>query len=200
MGTGNFYYKNASKVFAINMNGERPVVDEDGNETDEMETSYPEQWECEDTRDNIQEQMKSNTKYRYQSVDGYNHDAPRSFPSVFIGSWSTDKDYAGVNIQCSITAMSNSGYYEGACLDWEVHCYVASNERDEVDAEDLEYYGTAKPGISKRIAQYANKWLDVVKEQMILDLEQLFEQNCEITLKRIATASNGETFYQKVEA
>ena len=86
MGTGNFYYQNASKVYAICMNREMPVLDEEGNETDEMEDYYPEEWEVNDTLEYIQEEMKSKD-YNFCPLDGLNNDAPRSFPSRNIGEW-----------------------------------------------------------------------------------------------------------------
>lgn len=197
MGTSNFYYKNASKVFAINMSREVPVLDDEGNETDETETQHPEQWECQDTLDYIAEQMEG-AEHNFNRVTGWNNDAPRSFPSTFIGKWWMEKSYAGVPIEVQIIATANSGYYEGACLDYDIKTFVSGNEYDEVDPCDLSYHGNINNGLAKIIAPKANKWIEETKEQLSNDLEKLFAEVCGIVLEKVATFSNGETVYKQV--
>lgn len=195
MGTSNFYCTNASKVFAVCMNREVPVLDDEGNETGETTTEAPEQWEIQDTIDNIREQMKTD-QYKYYKDEGWDSSAPRSYSSMKIGCWCISKEYAGVEIYLTIEASLNFGYYEGACLDWEFNIHVNGSEADEVEADDLSYYGTVNSGLAKRIARYANNWVNKIKEQMVNDLEKIFEEMSEIKLKRVATFSNGETIYE----
>ena len=195
MGTSNFYYTNASKVFAVCMNREVPVLDDEGNETGETTTEAPERWEIQDTIDNIREQMKGD-KYTYYKDEGWDSSAPRSYPCMNIGRWCVSKEYAGVEIYLTLRASLNSAYYEGACLDWEFDIQVNGSEVDEVDAEDISYYGTVNSGLAKRIAGYANNWVSKTKEQMVNNLEKIFEEMSEIKLKRVATFSNGETIYE----
>jgi hypothetical protein len=94
--------------------------------------------------------------------------------------------------------MANSGYYEGACLDYAIQYYVAGNEVDEVDEDDLSYYGSCNNGLAKIIAPKANAWLEKTKDEITNDLEEVFSKSCGIELRPIATFSNGETIYEPV--
>lgn len=197
MGTSNFYYKNASKVYAICMNDEQPVLDDDDKETDEMETRYAESEDYDDTMDYIREKMQEVKEYNFNELSGTPNHNSRSFPGSLIGQWSIEKTYAGVSVEVIIIACSRSGYYEGACLDWYIDTYLAGNENDEIDADDLEYYGKVNAGMSKIITPKANKWIDTMKDKMADDLEKVFAQCCGIELEVVATFSNGETIYKK---
>lgn len=197
MGASNFYYRNASKIYTVLMNMEVPVLDDEGNETDETETQYADEWELQDTIDGIVDRMKENSSYGFNHLKGWDNSAPRSYPVRLIGSWSIEKYYAGVSIEVIITATMNSGYHEGACLDWTIQTYVSGYERDEVEQNDLTYYGNVNEGLSKIIAPKANKWLDTMKEKMSNDLEKVFSETCGIELKAVGTFSNGETVYSK---
>ena len=197
MGTGNFYYKNASQIFAICMSREVPVLDEEGEETDEMEYQSSELDDINDTLSYIADTMEENKSYYFRRLEGWDHDNPRTFDGNFIGSWSIEKQYAGVSIEAIITAKANSGYYEGACLDFNIETFVAGNERDEVEEDDLTYYGTINKGLAKILAPKANAWLINAKDKLCNDLELLFGNVCEVKLKRVATFNNGETIYEK---
>lgn len=198
MGTSNFYYKNASRVYAIGMNYEANKIDDDGNETDEKETVYPDEWEIMDELDNIQENMKG---YEYgftERVSSYPE--LRSFPSSPIGTWYIEKQYAGVWIEVHLSVVANSGYYEGACLDYITQLYMGGNEIDEMNADDLAYYSDKiNIGLAKSILKHVNKWIDKTRTQMEADAEKLFAEMCGIELSPIATFSNGETIYKQVK-
>ena len=46
MGTSNFYNKNASRVYVVLESYESPILDENGDETDELETVCPDSTDC----------------------------------------------------------------------------------------------------------------------------------------------------------
>lgn len=198
MGTSNFYYKNASKVYAICMNSEQPKLDDDGNETEEMETVYAEQEDYNDTRDYVAEKMKEVEGYNFSTLSGSPNNDLRSFEGSLIGQWSIDKTYGDVNVEVIIVACSRAGYYEGACLDWYIDTYICGYENDDINADDFEHYSDKmNAGMAKIIAPKANKWIETMKDKMAADLEKVFAECCGIELEVVATFSNGETIYKK---
>ena len=200
MGAANFYRRNASKVYAICMGYEDSVFDDDGNETDEKEYRQPETWEVQDTLENIRERLTEVETFDTETLDGWDNDAPRSYPVMKLASWSKRRVFAGVDLEVEIIATANSGYHEGACLDYMVKTYVAGPEFNTVDLEDLAYYGDkVNKGLSKALAPHANAWLESTVKEVSSEMEKLFDKICGITLCHVATFSNGEAIYEAVK-
>lgn len=98
MGTNNFHYVNTSMCFAVLM------TDDEGNS--------PEQWEWDDVQYEMIELFKETFSHVHRG--GTDNHELRSFPSRCVvqgmcpvtGNW--------------ITAVLRSGYYDGACWDWDI--------------------------------------------------------------------------------
>lgn len=153
--------------------------------------------EVQDTIDNIRERLTEVDTFDTESLDGWDNDAPRSYPVTLLGKWSKRRVFAGVDLEVEIIATANSGYHEGACLDWTAKTYVAGHHYDTVDPEDLAYYGDkVNKGLSKALAKHANKWLETTVAEVSTEMEKLFDNICGITLNHIGTFSNGEAIYE----
>lgn len=198
MGTSNFYYKNASRVYAICMNYEQPKLDDDMNETDETETVAPEEYEIKDRLDYIREKLIEGKKFKPVSLDGWDSNSPRSFPATYLAQWSSEKSFNDISVEIILQATANSGYYEGACLDWSLKTYVGGLETDVdyIKEDDFRYSDDANVGLATIMMKHAVKWLNKTTSEMTSDIEKIFEDVCEIKLRHIATFSNGETFYE----
>jgi hypothetical protein len=184
MSTGNFYYKNASHVFAICMN-------EDGEGMEE--------WQVNDELDYIKSEMENVKGFTFYPGKDWRNDGLRSYPSKNIGELRKEKSYGGVSCEVVIEAFATSGYYEGACLDWEIKVLLEGNECDEPDPSDFSYYGrNINTGMGKILAEKANKWIENTKEEMITELENVFTKVATYNLRCLGHASNGEAFYQKI--
>jgi hypothetical protein len=205
MGTSNFYYRNASKVFAIGLNYEQPILDEDGNETDENENVSCESFEYEEQIENVKYHMEENKgKFHFSDYEQKSQLDNRNFCASYVGSLSANKNFGDVNIDVQINAFSRAGYYEGACLDWELCVNVDGNGNDSDDIEDVTYFventssRNMNDGMLKIQAKNAQKWANKISDELIAAVEKSFEISSTCFV-RVATFSNGETIYQKCE-
>ncbi len=203
MSTNNFYYRNASKVFAIGLDYEQPMLDDDGNETDENENVSCESWEYEEQIENVQYHMEQNKgKFTYSDYEQKSQLDNRNFCASFVGSLSIAKNFGDVNVDVQLNCFSRAGYYEGACLDWELNINVDGNDSDDID--DVTYFVentssyNMNEGMLKIQAKNAQKWANKIKDELIAAVEKSFE-NSSTCFVRVATFSNGETIYQKCE-
>ena len=201
MGTSNFYYKNASKVFAIGFNYEHPILDDDLNETGETEVVECEQFEWDEQIDAVKEEIKNNkSDFYYSESEKVSKLDNRSFPASFIASLSASKQFGDNFVEIQLNCFSRSGYYEGACLDYETEIFMDNFETDDV--EDVlfgfqysNYFGI-NVGMGKIQARNAQKWAKKTHAKMVEIIEKSF-QNTSASFQKIATFSNGETIYQK---
>lgn len=173
MGTGNFYNKNASRIFAF--------------ETEE-------EFDYEDNVDNIRYALKEKG---FDEEDGYENGL-RSFSGRYIASKTVSKDYHGMEVSATIKAICRSGYYSGANVDWELEYQYESQNTDEVNAdyiaEELERYYDVKRGMALIQGKNAAKWLEKAGQALVDELEAVLEA---YTTPLVVTArfSNGETWY-----
>ena len=207
MGTSNFYYRNASKVFAIGLDYEQPILDEDGNETDEMESVSCETWEYDEQRDYIFELLKE-----FHGKNGFDvfQNERRSqldnsnFSAGYIATISKQKYFGDVNCDVEINCFYRCGYYEGACLDWEIVADFEGITYDKRDVDVLDifaesvYTRTMNAGMLKIQGTNAQKWFDKTINEMINIVEDCFTKGS-TTFQRVATFSNGETIYEKCD-
>lgn len=204
MGTSNFYYRNASKVFAIGLDYEKNVIDEDGNETNETENVSCESYEYEEQIENVQYNLQENKgKFSYSEYETKSQSDNRNFSASFIASLSTNKSFGDVNVEVEINCFSRSGYYEGACLDWELNINVDGTTEDDVDCiqscfVDRYTYSDMNAGLLKIQGKNAQKWANKIKNEIVEVVEKSFELSSTCFV-RLATFSNGETIYQKCE-
>lgn len=195
MATSNFYNRNASKVFAVLMNYEQPVLDENDQETDEMETVVPDEWEYDDFIDNLQDAL-----IEKEYCDRNHSDNERNYSGRVIAERYTDQSFHGMTVEVNIKAIIRSAYYEGANLDWEIDYiydgYTFDELPDEAELkEHLEYYG-ANAGMATIQSRNAHIWMQRQAEALIAELEKVFEEHSQ-PLNVVARFSNGETMYAK---
>lgn len=203
MGTSNFYYKNASRVYAICMSRECDVLDEDGNETGETEYRSPESYECEDTLEFIRESILESGGDYYNWAKS--RSSLRSYEGGYLGSLRSIKQYGDINIEMYVHAFYRIGYYEGACLDWELEIMVDGIEcDDDIDwAHDMVYdgrYSSMSSGLKAMLAKKAENWMRSESDRLSDAMEKVFDETSEVKMRKVATFSNGETIYEKIES
>ena len=195
MGASNFYNRNAKNVYAVLMDYEDVVFDEDGNETEETQMVACESWDYDNLVDYVTELMDEQKVFNsVDRVEFYNN---RNYEATGIKSLVAYKSFGDVEVEVLLTAVVRSGYYEGANLDWEINYYAGSGYIDEVDfLYDFERLYDNQ-GMAKIQCRNAEKWATKVGEQMIEELERIFTQVSK-PLEVVARFSNGETIYKEV--
>ena len=202
MGTNNFYYRNTSKAFVICENYEQPVLDDDGNETDETTTVCPESWECEDELENITSSLKEQKgKFEYHKyTDLRSEHENRNFPSTYIGTLYTTKNYGDIQCEVEINCFARSGYYEAACLDYETKITVDNESFYDETPDMLDIFLSCSPkfnnGMLKIQGGNCEKWCDKTQSEMKEQIEKVFE-SVSNTYRKVGSFSNGETIYEK---
>ena len=198
MGASNFYNKNASNIFAVLLNYEQPLTDDEGNELEETETVSPESWEYDDFKSNFTYEMKE--RFGNDFVKGGADDHDRNYHGTALGRVMIDKDYMGVTLEIELTAMLRSAYYEGANLDWELTFYVDGYEHDDLVGalEEWEYQASKdfNLGLVRANKNKVERWLSQTKDSMVERLETLFKEHSEHSLRVVGRFSNGETIYE----
>jgi hypothetical protein len=195
MGTSNFYNANASKIFAVLMPYETPVLDEDFNETDELEIRECDEFDLEDLVYSITNDMKElgdNLYYHFKNKKSFDD-------SRYLGSLIKEKVFDDMNVIVSINAFLRSGYYEGANLDWE--CEISIDDDKEVffdnrydELKDI-YYILKNKNKNPRVTKSINNWVVKTKTSLIEKMESIFAKNSSRQLTVCAKFCNGETIY-----
>lgn len=185
MGTNNFHYKNASKCYVVM---DSYIDDETG------ETVYPEQCQYQDFINNFRDEP-------YIEVIGVTDRYElRSYNSTYLGSMGVSRPVKGCDdVQVCIHAFARDGYYEAACLDWQIEYRFndAIEPGCENWAEDLTYYYDYNAGMAKIQAVNISKWIAKVEQDLINRMEALFEK-VSTPHDKVAQFSNGETLYSKL--
>jgi len=203
MGTSNFYNVNASKIFAVLMPYETPVLDENFNETDELETLECDEFDLEYLIDSIINDMRElGDDLYYDFKDKRSLKELRSFPSSYLGSLTKEKVFDDMNVLVYVHAFLRSGYYEGANLDWE--CDISIDDDKEVffdnkydELKDI-YPILSDKNKNTRLIESIDNWIKETKSSLIEKMESVFEKNSEQYVV-VARFSNGETIYEKIE-
>jgi len=198
MGTSNFYNKNASKYFAVLMDSEQPVLDDEGNETEETEIHTVEDYEVDDFIEYIHEKL---TESKFENWIPtkliWEKDSNRNFEGRILGELSEEKKYGDVWAKVEIEVIMRNGYYEGANLDWNIKFLLDGNEVDEdCIREDFVWNSDLNTGLATMVAQKAEKWMSNKRGELISEIERIFTEISE-PLVKVATFSNGETIYSK---
>jgi hypothetical protein len=201
MATNNFHNKNASKIYAVLMNREQPILDDEGNETDETEYVYADEWECEDLLSNVKSEMETLAK-KHKTISfhkGGNADFLRSFDGSIIGSFWASKDYLGIDCEVEVAAVLRSGYYEGANLDFEITYKVNGYDYEDYMAEwEYSANNNHKKGLVNIQYNNVSNWFENTADTLINELESIFENFTEIKLVKQGQFSNGEAIYSKI--
>jgi hypothetical protein len=196
MGASNFHYVNASRCFSICESYEMPVLDDDGNETDETETFYPDSDDFDCEIDNIKSILKEAGE-SFWGVETRSREELRSYPTTFIGTIYRQKSFGDIEVGIEVHCFARSGYYQGACLDYEVQLKIDGYEVDDVE----EHFKTANSSMNEGMltiqAKNAEKWASKAEAELANVAEAVFAK-CSTQYTKVATFSNGETIYQKV--
>jgi hypothetical protein len=173
MATSNFYNKNASKIFASEIENEFDYDDLIDN------VSY-------DIQDKHNSYYVTNKKYI---------DNGRYLKYSLVESVSYKDDTL---IEVFINPIIRSGYYSGANLDYEYEYYFEGEEvYDPADIQDyLEYRLGYSEKKATKISDSRFKRLERIKNKLSKQLENIYESH---TTPLVVTArfSNGETIYSK---
>lgn len=196
MGASNFHYVNASRVFSICESYEIPVLDDDGNETDETEYFYPDSddFECEVA--NIKSLLKESGE-SFWDVETRSREELRSYPTTFIGTIYRSKTFGDVEVEVEIHCFARSGYYEGACLDYEVQMTIDGYDVDDVQKRFKTANSFMNEGMLTIQSVNAEKWAYKTETELTTIVEEVFAK-CSTQYTKVATASNGEAFYHKI--
>ena len=202
MGTSNYYKINASKIFAICESYVQSKYDEEGNETGETEVYSPDEWEYNENLNNINERLIEKLKdFNFIEKNVISQHENRNFPSRYIGTFYKTATFGDINVDVEINCYSRSGYYDGACLDWELNICLDNNECDSTDSvfETFVYNCcsfTMNKGMLVIQGKNCDKWVNKTKDTMIELIESVYEE-CSTPLKVVSRASNGETIYER---
>ena len=201
MGTNNFHKTNATKYYAVLMDYEQPVLDDDGNETSETETVSCQDFDYENEldyiNDMVQELCKAKT-YLYNE-NGFCSSELRSYPVKELGVVSNYKRFGDMEVAVRISLLLRNGYYEGSNLDYELQYEFVDNgnEYDEPDfTDDFQYHSRMSKGLATIQAKNAEKWAKKAMETLINDIEAMYEK-ISMPLNCVARFSNGEAIYEK---
>ena len=226
MATSNFARGNTSKVFAVLMNTEETFKEcsecghkhydyeysldtlnecENGCEGatfSEEETEYrsAESYEYDDfkeyLRETAEEEIKELKNIWYKEESGSDND--RNYCATDLFSFNTSKMFGDIEVEVSIIGQIVSAYYEGASLDFAVEFNDEEYTNDEPDFEWLfEYQSEMNKGLQVLQNRNAIKWAEKTKTELIELIEEVFTKVSQ-PLNVLGTASNGETFYEKV--
>ena len=224
MATSNFSIGNTSKVFAVLMNTEETFKEcsECGHKhydfeynsesfknltccegaTLEGQTEYrsAESYEYDDfkeyLRETAQEEIKELKNIWYKEESGSDND--RNYCATDLFSFNTSKMFGDIEISVKVIGQVVSAYYEGASLDFAVEFNDEEYTNDEPDFEWLfEYQSDMNKGMQVLQNRNAIKWAEKTKTELIELIEEVFTKVSQ-PLNVLGTASNGETFYEKV--
>ena len=224
MGTSNFARGNTSKVFAVLMDTEETFKEcsECGQKhydfeysaesfknltccegaTFEEETEYrsAESYEYDDfkeyLRETAEEEIKELKNIWYKEESGSDND--RNYCATDLFSFNTSKMFGDIEISVKVIGQIVSAYYEGASLDFAVEFNDEEYTNDEPDFEWLfEYQSDMNKGMQVLQNRNAIKWAEKTKTELIELIEEVFTKVSQ-PLNVLGTASNGETFYEKV--
>ena len=223
MSASNFHRGNTSKVFAVLMDREETFKEcsECGHKHYDYEYSLDTLNECENgcegasfseeqteyrscesyeyddfeeyLRETAEEEIKELKNIWYKEESGSDND--RNYCATDLFSFNTSKMFGDIEIEVRVIGQIVSAYYEGASLDFVVEFNGEENE-------ELDFYwdfdnSDMNRGLQVLQNKNAIKWAEKTKTELIELIEEVFTKVSE-PLNVLGTASNGETFYEKV--
>lgn len=204
MGTSNFYNKNASRVYVVLESYETPILDENGDETDEVETVCPDSTDYDLLTEYVADVLleKSTAKgVKFHQYDKKNscYDS-RNYEAPYLGSIYKTFVHCGIQFDLTLNAFMRHGYYEAANLDWEVELSFEGNRYDDDEDFVLAYDDFEdNRGVLKMNIQNINNKINKFKNELVEICEDCFETVSTPYLK-VGTFSNGETVYEKADS
>ena len=224
MGTSNFARGNTSKVFAVLMDTEETFKEcsecgqrhydfeysaesfknltccEGATLEEDTESRSCESYEYDEfkeyLRETAEEEIKNRKDIRFKEESGSDND--RNYCATDLFSFNTSKMFGDIEVEVSIIGQIVSAYYEGASLDFIVEFNDEEYTNDEPNFEWLfEYQSDMNKGMQVLQNKNAIKWAEKTKTELIELIEEVFTKVSQ-PLNVLGTASNGETFYEKV--
>jgi hypothetical protein len=201
MATSNFHNVNAYNIYAVLMNYEQPVLNDEEEETDEIECYSPDSWECDEFIDMLKEDSKELAPLKgfdyYHTCDTDPHEL-RSYNSIPLFQFYKNKKFGDVDVTVSINCVVRVAYYEGANLDWYITYDVCGINMDEIDfLADMQWRSDMPAGMVKIQCNNAERFASNTADEMIEVVEDFFMKNS-TPLGVTARFSNGETIYSKI--
>ena len=159
-------------------------------------------------RETAEEEIKNRKNIFFKEESGSDND--RNYCATDLFSFNTSKMFGDIEVEVSIIGQIVSAYYEGASLDFEVQIYNGSESvsldrysnvesvLDDLFAPRYDHYNSdMNQGMRKIQMNNAIKWAEKTKTELIELIEEVFTKVSQ-PLNVLGTASNGETFYEKV--
>lgn len=191
MATSNFAIStNASKYFV--------VLNREVNE-----------WQYKDLIQNIKNEI---TKLK----DGYEDDTQfqdRNYQRTTLGKLEVSKWYGDVEISVKLTAFIQSGYYEGATLDYLVEVYNGYEYIEELPPSfgfnGYKYEDIIKDflrdnsemsiGMQKIQTKNILNWLEITIKNLSQELEKIYDNFTQHKLQCDGVFGNGEAIYSEIK-
>ena len=201
MGTSNFHNVNARNVYAVMMNYEQPVLDDNGDETDVMENRTPEYWECEEFMNMLKEDAMELAPLKgfsyHHTCDTDPHEL-NSYSSIPLFQFYKNKKFGDVDVTVNINCVVRVAYYEGGNLDWYMTFDICGNNIYEIEFySDIEWHSDMPAGMRRIQCKNAERFASNTEDELIEVVEDFFKQNS-MPLGVTARFSNGETHYSKI--
>ena len=178
MGTSNFYKENANLYYVVLMN------------EDEWDNEMDLEWISNELQENGFDLNNSNSH------------------SDILGTKTETFSQSDMNFYISIQAKINSGYYQGANLDWNVvvgsdyysiDSYTQSPKEEITDfIMDTFQYEFDSRIDSETFFKITDK-IDSIIEELVSQTETLFGSLSTYKLTRLGTFSNGASVYSEVD-
>lgn len=177
MGTSNFHYENTSKAFAFT----DETIQEFGNDYD-----YFIDW--------IQECFRDSNPYRLDLEAVRDPYELRNYSSRAVGEISKDVVCGMVCLTVSANIRVRSGYYSGACLDYDFNIDLGDYENIDPKEDDICNYFKEYVGVNKHWSRHHTNKVLKVMDEMKSWMEEKFSQ-LSTPLEVFAAFQNGETMY-----
>ena len=179
MGTANFSNKNASCIFAREIEDEFEYEMFEENVICDLKDAFP--------------------KMFYKKME---YDTNRNYGGKKLGYIELNKFYFKDNvITINIFPVIRSGYYSGVNLDYEYQFMFESCGYD-VTFHDLSELDSVIDEIAEKnknkLKKYISIWLENNIDKLVKKLEKIYSNNAD-KYKVVGRFSNGETLYEKIK-
>jgi len=174
MGTSNFYNKNATRIYAC-----------------EIE----EEWDYDFLVDNLKCELQTLKDFTSEIENKWESNGLRSFPERIIGIFYREFLQGDYEYEVNLITIIRSGYYSGVNLDYDIELFANGNNFDLDDSYDMDELNELE---GKDFAKVVLMKFDDLKQQMIEEIEKVYEV-FSTPLIVAARFSNGETIYEKAK-
>jgi hypothetical protein len=181
MGASNFYFKNARALYPL-------FTDIPEDEQDMFDYSEEGQ--------NIAEWIDELVGLDSVEFESLGHD--RSYPERSLGYKQLSYTFGDFTLYVEIQPVMRAGYYEGACLDYNIkYSDDFGYEFEDIESISVDsYYSDMNEGLCAIARGKAQRMASVLTDKLTDSMEEAFAKIA-TPHKLIGRASNGETFYEK---